>query len=115
MKRVYVYQDGKMIEKIQSPQKEQLHYVQEDIKPYKSMADGTIISSRSQHRRHLKRHGCIEIGNEKMESRPATPQNDTRREVLRSQLANMTHDQANKILTRLRDDARFTNNPHRKY
>jgi hypothetical protein len=113
MKRTYVYQDGKMVEKLQSPPKEKLHYVQDDIKPYKSMADGSIISSRSQHRRHLKRHGCIEIGNEKMETKVQAPK-DTRRDVLRSQLANMTHAQANQILTRLRDDARFTNNPHRK-
>lgn len=38
--------------------------VMPDIQPYKSMADGSIIKSRSEHREHLKRHGCIEIGNE---------------------------------------------------
>lgn len=35
-----------------------------DIQPYRSMIDGSIISSRSHHRRHLKEHGCIEVGNE---------------------------------------------------
>ena len=35
-----------------------------DIKPYKSMIDGTVIKSRSHHREHLKQHGCIEVGNE---------------------------------------------------
>jgi hypothetical protein len=38
---------------------------------------------------------------------------DTRREVLREQVANMTHAQANQIISQLRDDARF-HNPHRK-
>ena len=78
------------------------------------MADGTMITSRSQHRRHLKRHGCIEIGNETMSNRAPEPVKDTRREVLRSQLANMTHDQANRILNKIRDDMRFSNYPHRK-
>ena len=35
-----------------------------DIQPYQSMADGTWITSRSQHRAHLRQHGLIEIGNE---------------------------------------------------
>jgi hypothetical protein len=35
-----------------------------DIAPYKSMIDGQMITSRSQHRNHLKQHGMIEVGNE---------------------------------------------------
>lgn len=35
-----------------------------DIKPYKSMITGEMITSRSHHREHLKRHNCFEIGNE---------------------------------------------------
>lgn len=35
-----------------------------DIQPYKSMIDGRMITSRSQHRSHLKQHGMIEVGNE---------------------------------------------------
>jgi hypothetical protein len=112
MKRTYVYEDGEMVEKIKSKRRETLHYVQDDIKPYQSMADGSIISSRSQHRRHLKRHNCVEVGNESMETKVA-PVKDTRREVLREQLSNMTHKQANQILGRLRDELRFSN-PHRK-
>jgi hypothetical protein len=38
-----------------------------DIVPYVSMVDGSIINSRSKHRVHLRDHGCIEVGNEKME------------------------------------------------
>lgn len=39
-------------------------YVSPDIQPYRSQITGEIISSRSQHREHLKRHNCFEIGNE---------------------------------------------------
>lgn len=35
-----------------------------DIQPYQSQVTGEMITSRSQHREHLKRHGMIEIGNE---------------------------------------------------
>lgn len=43
-----------------------------DIDPYKSMITGEAITSRSQHREHLRRHGCEEMGNEKpaMVNRP---------------------------------------------
>jgi hypothetical protein len=43
-----------------------------DIQPYKSMIDGSMIDSRKKHRDHLKRHGCIEVGNEKVT--PKTPE-----------------------------------------
>jgi hypothetical protein len=43
---------------------EQAHMVMPDIQPYQSMIDGTMITSRSQHRAHLRQHNCIEIGNE---------------------------------------------------
>jgi len=36
-----------------------------DIQPYQSQCDGSWITSRSQHRAHLKQHGVIEMGNEK--------------------------------------------------
>ena len=45
-------------------ERQQLHYVQGDIEPYKCLVDGRWITSRSQHRDSLKRHGCIEAGNE---------------------------------------------------
>lgn len=37
-----------------------------DIQPYKSMVTGEMISSRAHHRSHLKAHGLIEVGNEKL-------------------------------------------------
>lgn len=42
-------------------------YVIADIQPYRSMVTGEYIQSRSAHRAHLKQHGKIEIGNEKIE------------------------------------------------
>ncbi len=35
-----------------------------DIVPYKSMIDGKMVTSRSEHRRHLKANNCIEVGND---------------------------------------------------
>jgi hypothetical protein len=36
-----------------------------DVGEYRSMITGETISGRAQHRDHLKRHGCEEVGNEK--------------------------------------------------
>lgn len=53
-----------------------------DIDGYQSMADGSWISSRSQHRDHLKRHGCIEVGNERIKKRePTVPRAAIRQEI----------------------------------
>ena len=49
-------------------------YVMSDIQPYKSMATGEMITSRSSHREHLKKHNLIEIGNEtKYLTKPKEP------------------------------------------
>jgi hypothetical protein len=73
-----------------------------DIKPYRSMADGTIVGSRSTHREMLARNNCIEVGNEKMETTYAPPDREGRRKVLREQLADMSDRQANQILSELK-------------
>lgn len=39
-------------------------FVSTDIQPYQSQVDGSMITSKTQHRDHLKRHGLVEIGNE---------------------------------------------------
>jgi hypothetical protein len=52
-----------------------VHEIMPDIKGYRSMIDGSWISSRSKHRAHLREHNCIEIGNEKQERR--TPKLDS--------------------------------------
>jgi hypothetical protein len=111
MKKSYIWQGDRLVEKI-PVRKAREHYVQDDIKPYQSMINGQMITSRSQHRRHLKRNDCIEVGNESMETR-AQQVKSNRREILREQLSNMTHKEANRILERIRDEIRFSN-PHRK-
>ena len=107
MRKTYIQIDGRLVEKSEYYADPVAPIIMPDIQPYQSMADGSLITSRSQHRAHLRQHNCIEIGNETMESR-APVAKDTRREVLREQVANMTHDQANRVLAKLRDDIRFT-------
>lgn len=53
-----------------------------DIEPYKSMIDGTMIDGRKRHRDHLRAHGCVEVGNEKMTSNPNPVSKSTRTKVL---------------------------------
>ena len=45
-----------------------------DIKPYKSMVTGEMITSRSRHREHLRQHGVIEVGNELDKGRLKRPE-----------------------------------------
>lgn len=52
--------------------------VMPDIQPYTSMIDGSQITSRSRHREHLRDHGCIEVGNERI-----TPKGDSFSPVVR--------------------------------
>lgn len=96
------WQDDELIwvREARSGSSKQVHVIK-DIDPYKSMITGEIITSRSQHRDHLRRHNCIEVGNEKMESKPTVMQQN-RREFLHRQLADMSDRQANKILKELR-------------
>ena len=44
-----------------------------DIKPYRSQIDGSMITSRSQHREHLRQHNCVEVGNDSSLTRPRQP------------------------------------------
>ena len=50
--------------------KQDSHMVINDIAPYRSMVDGTMIMSRSKHKTHLKQHGMVEVGNEPMREKP---------------------------------------------
>ena len=64
------------------------NHIISDIQPYVSMADGSVITSRSKHREHLKAHGCIEVGNEKMESRKESwIESKQNKEALRREIA----------------------------
>ncbi len=61
------------------------HQVMPDIQGYQSQATGEWISSRSQHRAHLKEHRLFEIGNEKIKEAPRPQYNsaEVKRELAR--------------------------------
>lgn len=66
------------------PRQDAGFFVMGDIDPYQSMITGEIIQGRRQHREHLRQHGCIEVGNEKLTPKaPAQP----RREEIRRDLS----------------------------
>ena len=95
-------------------QDKRVHHVTPDIAPYRSMIDGSIISGRKQHREHLRRHGCIEVGN----AIPSAPRGipDTspreRHELIRAQVNQFTDAQFRKML---RKDVRDRNDNPRRY
>ena len=71
MKTTYHYdrQLGKMVEG-RAPRKTKMpdYYIIDDIEPYEAMAGdvaGEYITSRSEHRRFLRRNNFEEVGNEK--------------------------------------------------
>lgn len=77
----YVLRGGELVEKSEVTPPRKIHLIS-DIQPYKSMIDGHMVTSRSEHRTHLRDHNCIEVGNEKMESGPAPLNRDKRREAI---------------------------------
>lgn len=114
MKRTYILVDGEFVER-KKDEKGRYHYVVPDITPYKSMIDGKMVTSRSEHRRHLKANNCIEVGNDDPSKhiRREKPDN-SRLERLKWEVNNrLTNDQADRLLRELRQHANFTN-PHRR-
>ena len=114
MKRTYIYMDGEFVER-KKDSKGRYHYVQGDIATYKSMIDGSMITSRSMHKRHLKANGCEEVGNDDPAKHiRSVPQHDTRLERIKHMVnTRMTNEQADRILREIRQHANFTN-PHRR-
>ncbi|MDO8707021.1 MAG: hypothetical protein Q7J84_19000 [Sulfuricaulis sp.] len=105
MKRSWVYIDGVAYEKGDAPVQARTQIVPDFDQPYKSMITGEMITSRSKHKEHLRRHGYQEIGNDpgltkQRKSFPeAAPQR--RKELLVAQVQAMTHEQFN--AARLKD------------
>lgn len=67
MKRRFRQVRGELVEvgpDIPEPNLEPKVEIMPDIKPYRSMIDGSMITSRSRHREHLRQHGCVEVGND---------------------------------------------------
>jgi len=106
MKTTYVYRSGGLVKITREKPYAGVSFIS-DIQPYQSMIDGHVVTSRSEHRAHLRENNCIEIGNEKMEVRqPVPPSRDARRRILHQQLENMTDRQADKIMKQLRENQR---------
>ena len=102
---VWVYRNGKVVEKGDVSRGTSVQ-IMSDIKPYRNMINGKIITSRSEHRTLLRDHGCIEVGNDiPAVSQSAPPSRDQRRRRLHQQLDNMTDRQANKLLAEIRHQA----------
>jgi hypothetical protein len=47
-----------------------------DIAPYKSMVTGERIRGRAHHKQHIRDHGLIEVGNERLPPRRPKPMPD---------------------------------------
>ena len=113
MKRRWIYINGEAIEVTADyvPEPRADHHVMPDIKPYRSMADGSIVGSRSTHREMLKRNGCIEIGDQlPKEIKPkgipdVNPEH--RKELIRAQVDAMRHDDVKRMLKRDLDRIRW--------
>ena len=91
------------------------HHIMPDIKPYKSMITGEVITSRSKHREHLKRHACIEVGNEIASMQPrgipdTSP--EKRKELIRQQVMQHTDDSWRKMIRR---EVQMRNDNPRRY
>lgn len=68
----YDYNLKEMVE-IETRESQSGVQIMNDIKPYVSMIDGSIITSRSKHREHLRQHNCIEVGNDSSLYKPRKP------------------------------------------
>lgn len=58
--------------------------IMRDIGEYTSVVDGSRISSRSQHREHIRAHGLIEIGNERFPQRTENAPTGIGKDIKRS-------------------------------
>lgn len=55
-----------------------------DIEPYKSMVTGERIKGRSHHKKHLKEHGLVEVGNERLPERKMVSMPPVHEDIKRS-------------------------------
>ncbi len=116
MKRRFVQRNGELVEVTQGYTREPAGpFVMPDINPYISMADGSLITSRSKHREHLRVHNCQEVGNDPSVLNPkprgipdAAPQQ--RHELIRSQVDAMTHREFRAAIKRDVDRVKWQSN-----
>lgn len=112
MRRRFIQIDGELVEVtpnyVPDPAAPR---VMPDIEPYQSMIDGSIITSRSRHREHLRAHGYEEVGNDSSLTKPPAPIPDVnpggRKELIRRQIDSMTHAEFRRVLQRDLDNIRW--------
>ena len=90
--RKFVQINGRLYERGQEPVASG-PMVMDDIAPYRSQATGEWITSRSQHREHLKAHNCVEIGDQTHHLQVRRPDFESaeRKELIRAQVDAMSH------------------------
>ena len=101
MRKRYVQINGQLYERGHEPVAEGPMII-DDIKPYRSQATGEMITSRSQHREHLKAHGCVEVGDQVQYLKPPERsfESATRKELIRTQIDAMSHAEFKRALQR---------------
>ena len=57
-------------------------YIRDDVKPYQSMIDGSMIEGRKAHREHLKRNNCIEAADMPLKT-PERPRDNLKEQIAR--------------------------------
>lgn len=107
MKRSFIQIDGQLYEK-GGEMSRLAPDVMPDIAPYQSQINGEWITSRSQHREHLHKHGYEEVGNDSsLFQAPkgipdCSPQK--RKELIRSQIDSMRHSELQAMHKRFVDN-----------
>ena len=101
MRKRYVQINGVLYERGQEPVAEGPMII-DDITPYRSQVTGEMITSRSQHREHLRLHGCVEIGDQVHHLQPRRPdfESPQRKELIRSQIDAMSQAEFKRALRR---------------
>ncbi len=80
LRKRYVQVEGRLVEVgkdyVQVREATTAHNIIPDIQPYQSMETGEMIGGRRQHREHLRQHGLVELGNEKLKPWKVEPKID---------------------------------------
>ena len=114
MRRRFVQIEGQLVEVGVASGKPRLAPdIMPDIQPYQSMVDGSIITSRSRHREHLRQHRCVEVGNDALKEAERAYKNipdvapQQRRDVIRAQVDKYSHSEFKGMLKRDLDTIRW--------
>lgn len=63
-----------------------VHSVIADVPAYRSMITGEMIEGRKAHREHLRKHGCVEVGNDAPKSNAVPRQDNSLKEQIARQV-----------------------------